>query len=122
MAILWSDGPLLAGTLGAAILGSLYSALSFAVPASGDLHEIVVTAARQSDAAVTVAVTTALERNPYIFSDHVSVTTVNGIVRLEGIVRDLPDLYQILKMARRIAGKGRVVNAIEFIPTDVDGN
>ncbi len=65
---------------------------------------------------------TALQQDPYIFSDHVTVTTENGVVRLEGMVRDLSDLYQILRLARRIAGKGRVVNRIEYVPTDDDGN
>ena len=84
--------------------------------------EIVVTADRQSDAAMSAKVTTALREDPYLFGDHVNVTTENGVVRLEGIVSDLPDLFQILRLARRIAGKGRVVNALEFVPTDDDGN
>jgi len=71
---------------------------------------------------MTAKVTTALRQDPYIFSDHVTVRTENGVVRLEGIVRDLPDLFQILRLARRIAGKGRVVNAIEFVPADDDSN
>jgi BON domain-containing protein len=114
-------GPLLAGMLGVAAFGRL-SSMALAAPLKGDLHEIVVTAVRQSDAAMTAEVTAALKQNPYIFSDHVTVTTVNGVVRLGGVVRDLPDLFQILRLARRLAGRGRVVNEIEFIPTDVDGN
>ena len=67
-------------------------------------------------------VATALQQDPYIFSDHVTVTAENGVVRLEGMVRDLSDLYAMLRLARRIAGKGRVVNQIEFVPIDIDGN
>jgi osmotically-inducible protein OsmY len=93
-----------------------------AVEAPPQLHEIVVIADQQADAAMTVKVATALRDDPFLFSDHVNVTSENGVVRLEGIVRDLPDLLQILRLARRIAGKGRVVNKIDFVPTDVDGN
>ncbi len=67
--------------------------------------------------------TTALKQDPFIFSDHVTVTTENGVVRLEGIVTDLVDLHRILRLARRFAGKGgRVENRMEFIQQDRDGN
>ena len=39
-----------------------------------------------------------------------------------GMVRDLSDPFAILRLARRIAGEGRVVNEIEFVPIDDDGN
>ena len=50
------------------------------------------------------------------------MTTENGVVRVRGVVSDLPDLFAILRLARRIAGKGRVVNEIEYVPVDDDGN
>ncbi len=81
-----------------------------------------MTASRESDAALTARVTTALQQNPYIFSDHVSVATANGVVRITGVVRDLSDLLAILQIARRSAGKRRIVNEIEYIPIDDDGN
>jgi osmotically-inducible protein OsmY len=116
-------GPLLAGTLGVSTAGIMISAAALGAPPSGEMHaEIVVTAVRPSDAAMTVKVTTALQQDPYIFSDHVTVTTKNGVVRLEGNVSDLFDLHAILRLARRIAGKGQVVNDIEFTPIDDDGN
>jgi osmotically-inducible protein OsmY len=85
-------------------------------------HEIVVTASRESDAAMTTRVSTALAQDPYIFADHVTVTVVNGVVRVGGVVQDLAELFAILQVARRIAGKGRVVNEIDFVPVDFDGN
>ncbi len=81
-----------------------------------------MTATRQSDAALTAKVTAALQHDPYIFSDHLSVTTANGVVRISGVVRDLSDLLAILRIARRSAGKGHVVDEIEYIPIDDDGN
>jgi osmotically-inducible protein OsmY len=105
-----------------AAVGIFSSAPAGGAPSPNQLHEIVVIANREADAAMSTKVATALREDPYLFSDHVNVTTENGVVRLEGIVRDLPDLFQILRLARRIAGKGKVVNKIDFVPTDVDGN
>ena len=115
-------GPLLAGTLGVASLGAV--PFAWAADPQKDAHEeVVITAGRQSDALMTEKVTTALKQDPFIFSDHVTVTTENGVVRLEGIVTDLVDLHRILRLARRIAGKGgRVENRMEFIQQDRDGN
>jgi osmotically-inducible protein OsmY len=117
-------GPLLAGTLGVVAAGGGAIEVSFgAPPAATEMHrEIVVTAERPSDAATTEQVMTALRQDPYIFDDHVTVITENGVVRLEGIVSDLGELYRIMRVARRIAGKRRVVNRIEYVPTDDDGN
>jgi osmotically-inducible protein OsmY len=109
--------------LGVVTFGSFSLILALRAPAQGEMHEeIVVTAIRQSDAATTEKVTTALQQDPYLFSDHVTVITENGVVRLEGFVSDLSDLYRILTLARRIAGKGRIVDDIEYIPVDDDGN
>jgi osmotically-inducible protein OsmY len=117
-------GPLLAGTLGVAALGCLSSVMAQDAPKDDRdaqiRNEVVVTAGRQSDTLITARVTTALQQDPFIFSDHVTVTTENGVVRLEGIVRDLPDLISILRLARRIAGKGRVVNRIEYDTEESD--
>jgi osmotically-inducible protein OsmY len=85
-------------------------------------REIVVTAPRPSDAALAEAVTAALLQDPNIFSDHVSVTAVHGVIRVAGVVRSLPELFAILRHARRIAGNGRVVDEIEYVPVDDDGN
>ena len=114
-------GPLLAGTLGVAALGAA-PFVRAADPQKDTHEEVVITAGRQSDALMTAKVAMALKQDPFIFSDHVTVTTENGVVRLEGIVTDLVDLHRILRLARRIAGKGRVENRMEFIQQDRDGN
>ncbi len=110
-------------TLGVADFGGLARAAEPTGPAAAQMHEgIVVTADRVSDAATTEKVATALQRDPYIFSDHISVTTRNGIVRLSGSTSDLSDLFGILRLARRIAGKGKVVNEIEYVPIGCDAD
>ncbi|MGC1387043.1 MAG: BON domain-containing protein [Steroidobacteraceae bacterium] len=110
-------------TLGAASVGSLCSGIALCAPPPETLEkEIVVTATRPQDAELAAKVTTAFKQRPYLFADHVTVTAENGVVRVGGVVQDLPDLYAILRLARRIAGKGRVVNEIDYQPNDDDGN
>jgi osmotically-inducible protein OsmY len=74
------------------------------------------------DEALAEKVSTAIAQDPYIFSDHVSVSVKDGVVRVGGVVRDVSDLLAILRLARRVAGTGRVVNEIDFQPVDDDGN
>jgi osmotically-inducible protein OsmY len=105
-----------------ALIGLCPAGAISAPPNEDAQREIVVTASRLSDAALAEAVTGALQQDPYIFGDHVSVTVEHGIVRVVGVVRGLPELFAILRHARRIAGKGRVVDEIEYIPVDDDGN
>lgn len=122
MAISTTTGPLLAGTLGVAAADLWPTRAVCAPPPQAMQQEIVVTATRQSDAALTATINAAMQHDPYIFSDHVSVTTENGVVRITGVVRELSDLLAILQIARRSAGKGHVVDEIEYIPIDDDGN
>ena len=108
----------------AAYISSTMATAGDAPPDPGkQVHdEVVITAERLSDAQITHRVMVALQQDPYIFADHVTVTTENGVVRLEGIMTDLHDMLRVLRLARRIAGKGRVVNRIEFDPADDDAD
>ncbi len=83
-------------------------------------QEVVITARRLADEALTGEVLKALEDDPYIYSAHMSVVTENGIVHLQGIALDASDLYRALYLARRIAGTRRVVNEVEFITWGAD--
>jgi len=113
--------PLLAASLGVAPLGSLSAAGAFAAAPTGQIEdEVVVTAARESDAVLAAKVTAAVQQDPYVFGDHISVTVENGVVRLEGIVDDLSDLHRVLRLARRIAGKRSVANYLELMPLSAD--
>jgi osmotically-inducible protein OsmY len=84
-------------------------------------QEIVITAAREADVALTVKVVQVLQDDPYIFADHVTVTTRNGVVRVEGIVGDTGERFRILRLCRRIPGTKRVVDALEIVNNDPDG-
>jgi len=78
-------------------------------------QEVVVTATRHADATVTAKVEQALHDDPYVFADHMSVVTDNGIVTLRGIAFDVGDLRRALMLARRVAGGRRVVNEVELV-------
>ena len=116
-------GPLLAAALGVVFWGGMSSAQAPSATGVPEMHrEIVVTATRNADAALTAKVEAALKEDTYIFSDHVTVSTENGVVHLRGVATDIDDLFAILSMARKIAGSRRVVNEIEFAPVDFDGD
>jgi osmotically-inducible protein OsmY len=114
-------GPLLAASLGVAPLGSLSVAGALAAAPTGQVKdEVVVTATRESDAVLAAKVTAAVQQDPYVFGDHITVTVENGVVRLDGIVDDLSDLHRVLRLARRIAGKRSIANYLELMPLSAD--
>jgi osmotically-inducible protein OsmY len=112
--------PLLAGLLEVAALGSLSSVLVVDAAASEIKDEVVVTAARQSDAVIEAKVTGAVQQDPYIFGDHITVTVEKGVVTLEGVVTDLSDLHRVLRLARRVGGATHVANHLELSPLSAD--
>jgi osmotically-inducible protein OsmY len=81
---------------------------------------VVITASRLSDAVLVARVERAMQDDPYLFANHVSVSAENGVVRLEGFVADPLDMLQLVRLARRIAGKRRVINEIEVVSGGVD--
>lgn len=85
------------------------------------LEEIVVQAKRQADQQVTRQVEKTLEADPWIFSEHITVRTENGVVHLEGIVGDTGEWFRILRLARKIPGARRVVSELEIMHNDPDG-
>lgn len=77
---------------------------------------------RPADAVVTARVERALQEDTSLYDGHISVVTENGTVTLQGLVRDLGDYRRALILARRIAGRGRVVNKMEYVPEDDDSD
>ena len=117
-------GPLLVATLGVAALAARPSVPA---PTAGESRseaspqEIVISADRAADEALTAKVVQVLQEDPYIFGDHVTVTTRNGVVRVEGLVGDTGERFRILRLARRIPGTRRVVDMLEVVNNDPDG-
>ena len=114
------SGLLLATALGGVALWAGTTALAQIPPGEAPRQEVTVSASRLSDAVLTAKVEQALHDDPYIFANHMSVVTENGIVRLQGIALDVNDLHQALALARRIAGRRHVVNEMELIPLGAD--
>lgn len=85
-------------------------------------EEVIVTAQRNiPDEQVTAQVEKALAEDPYVYAEHVTVTTNNGVVRVEGIVGDTGERFRILRRCRKIPGTRRVVDALEVVSNDPDG-
>lgn len=109
-----------AGLFPAAILAGMLcwaspvSADNAGAPAVGSLDPIVVTAKRRplpvADEVLTKRVEAAMHSNAYFFDEHVTVSTKNGVVTLEGVVYDDWDVRTAMRIARKIAGVKRVVS------------
>ena len=110
---------LLATLLGAA--GSC-PAEETAGKADTPLPEVIIAAKRQAaDEQVTRQVEQTLTKDPWIFADHITITTQNGVVRLEGIVGDTGEMFRIMRLCRKTPGARRVVNGLEIMHNDPDG-
>jgi len=106
----------------AGIAGGLICLTPFAgaqsVTDSGGLEPIVVTAKRRTDPAADEGMRTrvqeALHSDRFFYDEHVTVTIMNGVATLHGIVFDDWDMRQAMRISRRIAGVKRVINDLEI--------
>jgi len=107
------------------LLGAAASCLAqdAALSTNAGLPEVLVQAQRQreADQEVTRQAEKILTTDPWIFGDHITVTTENGVVRVEGIVGDTGEMFRIVRLCRKIPGARRVVNALEIMHNDPDG-
>jgi len=106
----------------AALLGAAGACPGQDAAQKAKLQEVVIQAERQAaDEQVTRQVEKILAGDPWIYAGHVTVTTRNGVVRLEGIVGDTGEMFRIVRLSRKIPGARRVVNALEMMHNDPDG-
>jgi hypothetical protein len=121
----YAIGVLLVVALGMAVVTVRQPAMALdpSLPAAPEppREQVVITATKPDDAVLTAKVEKALNDDPYIFADHVTVTAKDGVVRLQGIVFGVQDLRRMLVLARRIAGKRRVINELELVIADDNG-
>jgi hypothetical protein len=116
----WGHFPVLLATLLGA--GGACLAQDAAENVDSRLQEVVIQAKRQAaDEQVTRQAERTLTDDPWIYGEHITVTTHNGIVRLEGIVGDTGEMFRIVRLCRKIPGARRVVNALEIMHNDPDG-
>jgi osmotically-inducible protein OsmY len=119
-------GPLLVTLPGVAALAAATAAWAQA-PSTPSRHEasppeVIVSATRLADEALTAKVVQVLKDDPYVYADHISVVTENGVVRLQGFATDAHELRRALLLARRAAGQRRVLNEVEFIAQNTDSD
>jgi osmotically-inducible protein OsmY len=79
------------------------------------LQEITVTARKVSktDEEVAAQVEAALHSDRYIFSDHVTITSKNGVVTLRGIALDYWDVSAMKRLVRKMPGVKKVVDDLD---------
>jgi osmotically-inducible protein OsmY len=117
-------GPLLVAALGVVALARPPASAQSPAATSRkqtSTEEIVVSATRKADEQITAQVQRTLTEDPWIYAEHINVTTRNGVVRLEGIVGDTGELFRILRECRKIPGARRVVSELEMMHNDPDG-
>jgi BON domain len=60
-------------------------------------------------------VESALRSDPYFYDAHVTVSTENGNVVLQGFVSGPWDLLDAIRIARKAAGNTRVIDDLEIL-------
>ena len=85
-------------------------------PDSREINTIIVTGrlSHAADEQLQEQVQTALHVDPYFYDAHVTVTVEDGVVYLSGMVYDAADLQAARRIAKKIAGSGRVVDELEI--------
>jgi hypothetical protein len=87
-------------------------------PGSGSdtLQEITVKARKLSktDEEVKEQVETALHSDRFIFSEHVTIKSKDGVVTLSGIAVDYWDVIAMKRLVRRMPGVKRVVDNLDI--------
>jgi hypothetical protein len=83
--------------------------------------EVVVEATRLPDEQITRQAVEAVSNDPWIYSDHITISTRNGVIRVEGIVQDTEEWFRILDRCRKIPGARRVVSELEMLHSEPDG-
>jgi len=89
--------------------------------ATAPLDEVLIQGTRTADEQITLQVETALSNDPWIYAEHITVTTRNGVVRVEGITSDTWEMRRILREARKTPGVRRVLNQLEMLHLDPEG-
>jgi hypothetical protein len=85
-------------------------------------EQVVIQAARLTDEQITLQAHKAISDDPWIYSEHITVTTQNGVIRVEGIVQDTWDWFRILDLCRKIRGARRVdTSGVELLHNDPEG-
>ena len=69
---------------------------------------------RQPDQQLAEQVELALKSDRYVYAEHISVTSKDGVVTLQGMVGSEWDLISALDISSRVPGVRRVVDGLEI--------
>lgn len=85
-------------------------------------EEVVVRGTRLADEQITQQAQKAIADDPWIYSEHITITTQNGVIRVEGFVQDTWEWFRILDHCRKIRGARRVdTSGVALVYNDPDG-
>jgi len=112
-------GALFAGGLVALSWMRSTNAQENAARATAGAEQVIITSTRPatSDKEMTKLVEAALDANRYLDASRVTVTTENGVVKLDGIVGDVSDLIAAIRISSRVAsanGAKRVEESLDM--------
>ena len=70
---------------------------------------------RVGDRVIVAKVESALRADPYLDTDHVTVSARQGVVRLSGLIGDDDDLRMVLRITAGVQGVRQVDDQLEII-------
>ena len=85
----------------------------FAIPL-GTALLILCGAASAADGDIAQRVTAALQSDPYLYSEHITVTSKDGVVTLHGSVGDEWDLRDAIEVSSHVEGVKDVVDDLQI--------
>ena len=105
-----------------------YSSAATAAESSerpGDEAPVVVYGKSESrhvpDRKIVKRVEAALDAAPYLYAEHITVTSSDGVVTLAGLVGSASDLHTAVTVSSRVPGVKRVVDDLEIWEYDFGG-
>ena len=103
-------------TVSSSCFGTHIVAQQTAASPSPSFDQIIVTAKKViPDEEVTAQVETALNSDPYVLGDHVTITTKNGVVTLHGLAMNYWDVQQMKRIAKKMPGVRKVINDLDVL-------
>jgi osmotically-inducible protein OsmY len=82
--------------------------------ALGSVLLVLCASASASDQPIDRRVATALQAAPYLYAEHITVTSKDGVVTLHGTVGSPWDLREAIKISSRVPGVHAVVDDLEI--------
>jgi osmotically-inducible protein OsmY len=82
--------------------------------ALGSILLVLCGTASASDQPIDRRVTAALQAAPYLYAEHITVTSKDGVITLHGMVGSPWDLREAIQISSRVPGVHAVVDDLEI--------